>query len=314
MKPALSVVFFTVVSGAGLGLLSWTELAMLAGMASDPRMTARVLVLALLLVTAGLLSSTLHLANARNAWQSYRRFASSWLAREAVFALLLFPVVLLCAWQVHEQGAAALVLAVVSLVVSLAVLVSTVMIYACLRTIPHWSNWQTRIGMPLFGLMSGALLLLAVHSSRFAGTPAQIAVLVLLGLGLGVKYSYYISHRRIAETAPSVNEALNLGIDPQTQRINARVRLLDVGHAHGTFLTREFGYELPRTRVLWLRLSVLGLGFVVPACIVWWWPGWIWVAVACCVAGLLLERWLFFAEARHVVRLYHGMDMGRSSA
>jgi DMSO reductase anchor subunit len=29
-------------------------------------------------------------------------------------------------------------------------------------------------------------------------------------------------------------------------------------------------------------------------------------AAVSCVAGLLAERWLFFAEARHVVRLYHG--------
>jgi DMSO reductase anchor subunit len=29
-------------------------------------------------------------------------------------------------------------------------------------------------------------------------------------------------------------------------------------------------------------------------------------AVACCIIGLLIERWLFFAEARHTVRLYHG--------
>ena len=36
-----------------------------------------------------------------------------------------------------------------------------------------------------------------------------------------------------------------------------------------------------------------------------WWP----LAVLCCVVffvGLLLERWLFFAEAKHTVRLYHG--------
>jgi DMSO reductase anchor subunit len=27
-----------------------------------------------------------------------------------------------------------------------------------------------------------------------------------------------------------------------------------------------------------------------------------------CLAGLLAERWLFFAEARHTVNLYHGMQ------
>ena len=27
-----------------------------------------------------------------------------------------------------------------------------------------------------------------------------------------------------------------------------------------------------------------------------------------CTAGVLIERWLFFAEARHVVTLYYGGD------
>jgi DMSO reductase anchor subunit len=30
------------------------------------------------------------------------------------------------------------------------------------------------------------------------------------------------------------------------------------------------------------------------------------LATVLTIGGLLIERWLFFAEARHVVRLYHG--------
>ncbi|NND00641.1 MAG: hypothetical protein HKN85_10710, partial [Gammaproteobacteria bacterium] len=33
-----------------------------------------------------------------------------------------------------------------------------------------------------------------------------------------------------------------------------------------------------------------------------------WIAAGCLYLGLLLERWLFFVEARHVVRLYYGTD------
>jgi DMSO reductase anchor subunit len=35
------------------------------------------------------------------------------------------------------------------------------------------------------------------------------------------------------------------------------------------------------------------------------WPGGAAAAVLC-LAGLLAERWLFFADARHTVRLFHG--------
>ena len=77
MKPAFSVIFFTVASGAGLGLLIWLALLLLAGAPIDPRAFRRVLWVAACLVTAGLLSSTLHLANPKHAWQSFRRFGSS---------------------------------------------------------------------------------------------------------------------------------------------------------------------------------------------------------------------------------------------
>ena len=89
----------------------------------------------------------------------------------------------------------------------------------------------------------------------------------------------------------------------------AQARLLDAGHSHGTFLTNEFGFRLARRHATALRVAALALGFGVPL-------GWIlvgnanaWCALAAavfCIIGLLAERWLFFAEARHTVRLYHG--------
>jgi sulfite dehydrogenase (quinone) subunit SoeC len=189
------------------------------------------------------------------------------------------------------------------------VLLSTAMIYACLRTVPHWNNWQTRNGLPWFGLMSGGLLMLGFWPLHLAERPLRIVVVFLLLGGLAIKYSYFLSYRKMGAAAPSANEALKLGLEPGTGRINARVRLLDVGHAHGTFLTREFGYEVPRSWVLALRLIALGAGFLGPVILLLWWPHMVWLAAGSSIAGLLVERWLFFAEARHVVRHYHGMPM-----
>jgi len=89
----------------------------------------------------------------------------------------------------------------------------------------------------------------------------------------------------------------------------AHARLLDVGHSHGTFLTSEFGFQLAQRHARGLRGVALALGFGLPL-------AWLVVGVAhwqlalaaavCCIMGLLVERWLFFAEAKHTVRLYHG--------
>lgn len=309
MKPALSVIVFTVASGAGLGLLIWLALMVAVTAPLEPRALTRALLVAAALITVGLLSSTLHLANPRHAWQSFRRFASSWLSREAVFAVLLYPAMLAMAWSVPRGGWLAVTLSATVVLLAAAVLLSTAMIYACLKTVPHWNNWHVRHGMPLFGLMSGGLLVLVTSPMMIIERPIRIIVIALLIGGFWLKYHYYLSYRRIADAAPSANEALKLGIDPQSGRINARVRLLDVGHAHGTFLTREFGYEVPRARVLWLRLCALGFGFALPVVMLLWWPRLPLLALISCLSGLLVERWLFFAEARHVVRRYHGQSM-----
>ncbi|MCZ8104575.1 MAG: dimethyl sulfoxide reductase anchor subunit, partial [Burkholderiales bacterium] len=93
MKPALSLVAFTVASGAGLGLAAWVlawQLADRIDGSAWPFWAAVALAAALL--TIGLLSSTRHLANPRNAWRSFTRFRTSWLSREAVLVMAFYPL------------------------------------------------------------------------------------------------------------------------------------------------------------------------------------------------------------------------------
>jgi DMSO reductase anchor subunit len=86
-------------------------------------------------------------------------------------------------------------------------------------------------------------------------------------------------------------------------------RLLDAGHTRGTFLTREFIVAAaPGTRSL-ARAVFLLAGIAVP--LLWLLAGLPEAAggtfaTLACLAGIAAERWLFFVEARHTVRLYHG--------
>jgi len=88
----------------------------------------------------------------------------------------------------------------------------------------------------------------------------------------------------------------------------ARAKLLDAGHTHATFLTNEFGFRLAREQATLLRAFFFGATFGMPLFILLAWPQGAPVAAVACVAGLFAERWLFFAEAEHVVRLYHGQQ------
>ena len=302
MRPALSVIFFTVASGAGLGLLVWLLIASL--MANHIRMDATTFykgaAIAAALITAGLVSSTLHLANRKNAIYALTRIRTSWLAREGLLALLLYPLAALH-WYALESGLPQVTPFTLGLLIAdaIAVLYCTGMIYGCLKTIPRWNTWMTPVKYVLFGLMSGAVLLPAVLSLRppeVGPIGKPMVAIVLLAAGLVLYLTYLLKHPRRQHT---INDALGFQ--------QGKVRLLDVGHSHGTFLTNEFGFSVAREKARLLRWVAICCAFIVPLLLCYF-TKWFWVASLICIIGLLVERWLFFAEAEHVVRLYHGQQ------
>ena len=311
MRPALSVIFFTVSSGAGLGMIVWLVLFdSMFGMSRIPQNAIYVLLaMGLGLTAAGLISSTLHLANPKNAWRAFSQVRTSWLSREGVFAVSLFPIAFLYALLHWSSAPNAMIVATGVLLgaIALAVLYCTGMIYACLKTIPRWHSGLVPIGYVMLGLYSGLLLALPVFAAFgdvAIGHKAAIVVVALM-LALIVKAIYYLRFRTPI-VSHTINDALALG--------KKSIRLLDVGHTHGTFLTDEFCFVLARGHAQLLRTAAIVLGFVAPFVLLL-------VATnnvvglafagALCLFGLLAERWLFFAEAEHVVRLYHGASVVR---
>lgn len=308
MHPTPSIIIFTVSSGAGLGLLMLLVLLQGFGLGDPLGLETRLAAagLGLGLVVTGLVASLFHLANPKNAWKAFNRFRTSWLSREGVFSLLLFPAVaayLGAVWTAGGSGGAGVrVLAGLVLLLALATLFSTGMIYASLKPIRQWRNPLVPPMYIVLGLASGGVLLTALEA--FAGGPtrtAAAATLVLIGLAALVKSAYYCWIGRPA--GPTINTA--------TGMTRAQVKLLDMGHSHATFLTREFGNFLHRTGSRTWRAIVFVVGFLVPGIAVialmrGQSPAYGVLAVLAMLAGMVVERWLFFVEARHAVTLYHG--------
>ena len=87
------------------------------------------------------------------------------------------------------------------------------------------------------------------------------------------------------------------------------VSLLEPPHSGGNYLLREMGFQIGRKHADKLRVIGLVLGVLPPALLALATPfGAVWagLAMALHLAGVLAIRWLFFAEARHVVSLYYG--------
>lgn len=265
--------------------------------------------LALGLLAIGLVSSSFHLANRRNAWRAFAGWRHSWLAREAIAAVLVWPLAAVWLYAVWsgmnwlESFAGLLLLALAFLTVW-----CTAMIYGCLRTVPRWHTWHTRAGYPLYAVSSGGLLwwmMIAI------GSPDRLITLdrwrglltLVLAVAAFLKYSHWKAFAQRRSAAIVTSDALG---------IRGRARLLDVGHTGPTFLTREFGYRLDPARATLLRWIALLLAFALPALLIGWPAGasgvaWLaGLAALSGLCGLVIERWLFFAEAEHVVTLYHG--------
>jgi DMSO reductase anchor subunit len=308
MHPAFSVIFFTVASGAGFGLFSLLFIAdffKLGGGFNQDQLVAGGLI-AMGLVVFGLLSSTFHLANPKNAWRAVSRFRTSWLSREGVFAIVFMPLALLYLgsilfdapqWLRVGSGFLTAVMAWITVF-------STGMIYACLKTIRQWNTPLVPANYLALGYASGSLLLLLGAVIAGLDTTPYIAMSALIMAIAAVLKAIYYFWIRSPGLSPTINTATGL--------TRAKVKLLDTGHTHGTFLTQEFGFQIARQKAGLLKLVVFVVGFALPGLMLMWvfnQEGGHVAAIIAAVAGLLgaaVERWLFFAEARHVVNLYHG--------
>lgn len=304
MHPAISVIFFTVTSGAGFGLIALLGLGWPMRDGFLPAFL--VALLAGGLAAAGLISSTFHLGHPERAWRAFSQWRSSWLSREGVLAvatLLLFAVYSLT-WMFAGLRLAALGYVIAAL--ALATVLATGMIYASLKTIPQWYGALTPLCYLAFSLASAALLAGAVGAgSDLRGIGVAWIGLAALAVAWAIKLAWWRRAGAIGFSATGSNTGTATGLDKL-----GKVRLLERPHTGENYLTREMVHKIGRKHAAKLRVIALVAGFAVPAvlCLVAL-PGALNLTFALAALslaiGLFAERWLFFAEAQHSVSLYY---------
>jgi DMSO reductase anchor subunit len=308
LNPAPSIVFFTTASGAGYGLLFWLGVMRPLGWGSGaPSLGAAAVLLALALITAGLLSSLAHLGNPQRAWRALSQWRSSWLSREGVAAVLTYPPALLLLLALWFGWPVAAVLAgVLSAAGAAATVYCTAMIYASIKPVRQWRHPLVVPGYFAMASFSGAALLAALAAVWDAGRllPVPAALAALGGLAaIGLKHAYW----RAVDAGmpgPTAESATGLGAI-------GRVRPLDPPHTQQNYLLREMGFRVARKHAARLRRTALWAGFAAPAALALLAlagaPAAPLLALGALLAllGVLVERWLMFAEATHTVMLYY---------
>jgi len=185
--------------------------------------------------------------------------------------------------------------------------VCTAYIYRSLKPIAQWSNRWVPANFLALAAMTGALwlatLLAAVGAVPRGAAWLGIAT-VAAAAALKLGYWRHIDARPGTSTTES---ATGLGAF-------GRVRLFEAPHTEENFLLKEMGFAIARKHRDKLRRIAVQLAFVIPLLLLLValaTAGWAGRAAAFAAApvatlGVLLERWLFFAEAKHTVTLYYG--------
>jgi sulfite dehydrogenase (quinone) subunit SoeC len=287
MHPAPSVILFSTLSGLGFGFLAFLGFGAL-----QPSGWGAFFLwgLGYGLAVAGLLAATFHLGNPKNGLKAFSQWRTSWLSREAwasVSALVLLAPVALSDWLglglPRGFGWIGATLALVTVL-------TTGMIYAQIKAVPRWHHWLTPVMFLTFALAGGAML---------AGTPLAPVALILVG---GVLVAVWrVGDGAFARAGQTIGTATGL------DRLGTPT-VLDPAHTAGNYLRREMIFVVGRKHAEKLRWIALALASLLPALVLLL-PLGIWgIALAALLhlAGALAARWLFFAEAEHVVGLYYG--------
>jgi DMSO reductase anchor subunit len=310
VHPAASIIAFTTLSGAGYGLLLVLTLGSLFGLIPPLRWIGLSgMALALGLITLGLLSSTFHLGHPERAWRAVSQWRSSWLSREGVMALATYLPALIFAlgWVLlGTTGGIFWLFGLLGAAGAAATVWCTGMIYASLKPIRQWHHPLVVPVYLAFALMTGALLTQLVLS-WFAvprGWAGWLAIgATLLAFGLKTAYWRLIARDRPVSTPESATGLGRFGL----------VGMLDPPHTETNYLLHEMAFRIGRRHARKLRRLCYGIGLggaLVPTLLAMPASGVLagvlaLLAAMAGLAGVAIERWLFFAEARHTVRLYY---------
>ncbi len=320
MNPKFSVILLTTLIGAGQGLFvavfTVEVAALFNGLPSPirPWFYFYGALLAFVFTGAGLVASFFHLGRPARAWRSAAQWRTSWLSREVIVLPAFMAVVVLYAlahflgWNGtygSPSGSVSdptIVIGAVGTLLAFALYVCTGMIYACLPFLREWATPLTVINYALLGLASGFTL--AAAATLASGRALQLlAAMALLLTALGFVGRAASLHRN-ARLRPKSTLQTAIGVK------HPQIVQKSQGFIGDSFNTREFFHGRTAATLRSVKWLFLLGAFVLPAALLAMGLAGaprITLSLAFVVqyAGLLAERWYFFAQANHPQNLYY---------
>jgi len=274
----------------------------------DTAFVARSLWVAVTLAVLSLIASFFHLGRPLRAWRAVMMWRTSWMSRE-VIVLPIF-ILLVSVWAClltfsTRPGDVTPLLPVAVIVMSVLLWYCTAMIYACIRFIQEWAHALTIVNYTVIGLASGLVLAGALgvafgqqqFASRVGAWAFAVTALAWLTRVLALRRNARLKPKSTLQSATGIKST-----GPIVQK--------SMGMTAGSFNTRAFFHKASLAAFRRMKVIFQVFAFAVPLALVGlavsdgWSGAWL-LAVPVQLAGVLAERWFFFAQARHPQNLYY---------
>lgn len=309
MHPAFSVIFLTTLIGAGQGLFLALYSAEIGGalqfisMPGGKSFFAVGSLISLLLSGLGLAASFLHLGRPERAWRAAAMWRTSWLSREVIVLPAFMATVLLYGIGHYLDSSVTLAVGAAAAVLCVALFACTGMIYACIKFLQEWASPLTVVNYLLLGCASGFTLATA-FAAFTAGNLVQAYGVGAMGFTLVGLVTRAASLVRNSRLKPKSSLQTAIGIH------HPRIAQKSQGFMGGSFNTREFFHGRTRAFLRSVKWVFLALAFAVPLLLLASGISIASAALLCAAfivqyAGLIAERWFFFAQANHPQNLYY---------
>ncbi|MDH5573468.1 MAG: dimethyl sulfoxide reductase anchor subunit [Gammaproteobacteria bacterium] len=322
MHPAFSVIFLTTLIGVGQGLFlaiftgqSYSAVELLPSEDSVGFYGTGAM-LALVFLIGGLIASFFHLGHPERAWRAATKWRTSWLSREVI----ILPIVMLFifiysllhyfGWDsvllTSKSGVnlhLSLVIGIIGSLATFALFLCTSMIYAAIKFLQEWSTPLTVINYLLLGTMSGFTLATAFASysapdlMNFFGIWTTIITIT----ALITRTASLIRNNRIKYKS-SIQTAIGIR--------HSQIRQTAMGFMGGSVNTRDFFHHQTRLFMKSIKWIFILLAFIMPLFLLWLGmeqsnTAILLLAFIIQYAGLIAERWFFFAQANHPQNIYY---------
>ena len=295
MNPASSLIIFTVFSGLGFGTFFWLG----CGYFVSGSQSLMAFLLAFSFSLSGLISSAFHLGNPQRALLAFTQWRSSWLSREAILAVLALILNFFYAFLIVFFDYYSTILGIFSAFFALITVFATAMIYTQMKTVPRWNMPVTPLMFLLYSITGGSII-----TSIFSRD-----LLIFNSLSLLLTACFQIYSWRKGDTKYRMKT--DIGSATGLSYIGL-VRLLEPPHTGSNYLLHEMVYIVAQKHSHKLRWITLVLCFLTPSLLfiiisyknIFFLAVFV-IAILLHLTGVLIARWLFFAEAEHVVGLYY---------